>query len=249
MKVKQMIGVLSLAATLWNCQPAAEEVIDKAILAHGGEVFEHTEVSFKFRDMYYNLIRNEGAFIYTRIQTDTTGEVITDKVSNKGFVRYFGEMQVQLPDSMMNKFKNSVNSVAYFFLIPGVLKDPAAKKEYLGKEKIKDTEYYKVKVFFTEEGGGDDHEDTFVYWVNKGTSFIDYFAYEYKTNGGGIRFREAVNRQKQAGLIFCDYVNYGPNDKDATLENMAQLFVDGKLKEVSKIVNENVVVKDLKPKQ
>jgi len=71
---------------------------------------------------------------------------------------------------------------------------------------------------------------------------LDYLAYKYATNGGGVRFREAYNTRVVEGIRFVDYNNYKPENKEVSLSELDQLFTEEKLKLVSKIETEKVKV-------
>jgi hypothetical protein len=102
--------------------------------------------------------------------------------------------------------------------------------------------YYKIKVSFSKEGGGEDFEDVFVYWINKDSYLMEYFGYSYISDGGGIRFREAINTRKAGGIIFSDYVNYKGEDTDMDVEGLALKFKNSQLDKLSKITLENLEV-------
>ncbi len=57
------------------------------------------------------------------------------------------------------------------------------------------------KLTFNEDSGGDDFEDVFIYWFNTETYRMDYLAYEYHTDEGGMRFREAFNPREINGVL------------------------------------------------
>lgn len=234
-----LLGVSILSA----CQPNAKELIELAVEAHGGEKYQDLDVTFDFRDMNYRIEKTGGSYRYTRKQTDSTGNVTTDILSNSGLIRQVNGKEVVLPDSMVQKYSSSVNSVVYFFLLPGPLLDPAVQAELLGEETIRGKSYDKVRVTFQADGGGEDHNDVFVYWIDKTTHLIDYFAYAYQTNGGGVRFRQAIDPQEQNGLRYANYINYGSEDVFLSVESMGKLFDENKLKEVSRIINSNIQVK------
>ena len=111
----------------------------------------------------------------------------------------------------------------------------AVIKEKVGEENIKGKGYYLIKVTFKKEGGGTDFEDEFLYWINKKEYTVDYLAYKYAVNGGGIRFREAYNPRVVNGLRFVDYNNYKENDLKTPLQSLGKLFETGKLMKVSVI--------------
>jgi hypothetical protein len=233
-----------------SCQPGdpAQRVVDKSIAYYGGKAYDAFSVEFDFRNIHYLVERDNGKFRYERVQKDSTGAKIKDILTNQEAYRTVNGERQTLPDSTMDKYRNSVNSVAYFLLLPQPLQDPAVHKEYLGEVTIKGKTYDKVKVYFEENGGGKDHDDVFVYWFDKEDASIDYLAYLYHVNETGMRFREAYNPQQVGGMRFQDYINYSPVDStlavtDESLVSMDQLFQAGKLKELSRIENKNFVIK------
>jgi hypothetical protein len=177
------------------------------------------------------------------MQVDSSGHKIEDIVTNDSFERKIDGVKSTIADSMAAKYTSSVNSVAYFFLLPKPLNDPAVSKELVGSTKIKGKEYYKIKVKFSEDGGGKDHQDIFMYWIEKKTKSMDYLAYSYETNGGGVRFREAFNQKIQNGIKYSDYKNYGFEDLKTKLEDLDVLFDQNKIPLKSEIINLNVNIK------
>ncbi|EIM76395.1 hypothetical protein A3SI_10214 [Nitritalea halalkaliphila LW7] len=82
----------------------------------------------------------------------------------------------------------------------------------------------------------------FLYWFDTVTGEIAYLAYSFHTNGGGVRFREVIQRHDVGGLILLDYANYKPADADTPLEELEALFLAGALEKLSEIRLENVRV-------
>lgn len=238
------LSLLFIASLIqFACQPTAQSIIDETISAHGGEVYKSLDVEFDFRKMHYVIKTNGNEYQYERHQTDSSGIKTVDVLTNNAFVRTIGGEEVSVADSMVTKYSSSINSVAYFFLLPAPLNDAAANKKRLEDVKIKGQSYFQIEVTFAQEGGGKDFQDRFVYWINQQTKEIDYLAYSYETNGGGVRFREAYNVRTENGLRFCDYRNYGLEDLKTPLEALPALFEAGTLPLLSSIENENVVVK------
>lgn len=219
----------------------AQAIIDQAIAAHGGEKFEDLQIAFDFRDRHYTATRQGGLFTYTRSFTDSTGQV-EDRLDNEGFLRKVNGRPVTLPEERKKAFTMSVNSVIYFALLPYGLNDPAVHKQYLGEATIRQQPYHKIKVSFAREGGGVDYEDVFIYWIHQKTHVLDYLAYSYLTDGGGMRFRAAYAPRQIGGLRFQQYINYEPLDKQAALADMDKLYESGQLKELSRIELENISV-------
>ncbi|NNJ88175.1 MAG: deoxyribose-phosphate aldolase, partial [Eudoraea sp.] len=117
----------------------------------------------------------------------------------------------------------------------------AVQKELLGKNQIKGKDYYKIKVTFDQQGGGNDYEDVYLYWIDQKTYKPTYLAYEFHVNGGGLRFREAYNERYVEGIRFVDYYNYKPKG-EARITRLDALYENGELELLSDIELENIVV-------
>ena len=220
----------------------ANEIIDKAIEKSGGENFENSDIQFTFRDIKYSSQRKNGLFEFTRSFTDSLGEV-KDVLNNSGFNRFINSEKVVLADSMATKYSNSLNSVHYFVQLPFGLNDSAVQKDLVGETKIKGNEYYIIEVTFNQDGGGSDHDDLYMYWINKQDFTIDYFAYKFYSGEGGIRFREAYNPREIGGLRFVDYKNYKVQPwKSVELKSLGEMFENNKLEFLSDIKTENISV-------
>jgi hypothetical protein len=242
-----IVLIVLILFILYACstKPTAQTVVDAAIEAHGGKNFENFKVDFDFRDKHYAAIRKGGEFTYTRAFTDSTG-TYRDVLNNNGFIRYRNDSVQTLTAEKRDAFMNSVNSVLYFALLPFGLNDAAVIKELLSEEEVKGKFYHVIKVSFKQEGGGTDFQDEFLYWIETKTHTVDYFAYSYHTNGGGIRFREAIQTQKVGGIRWQDYVNYkAADEKNTTLFQLMSLFKENKLVELSRIELENIQVSSI----
>ncbi len=181
-------------------------------------------------------------YTYTRSFQDSVGVVYDVLINSNDFKRTVDDYDVVLTEEWKKRYGNSVNSVLYFFQIPYVLNDPAARKFYLGEVMINGKSYHIIKVTFNEEDGGKDFEDEFRYWINQETKLVDYLAYNYLTDGGGTRFRQAINRREVDGLVVQDYINYKANEKFPLLDDLPRLFEKDSLIELSRIINTNVVL-------
>ena len=241
------LGHLSFLLIGFACtQPAPKEydpqvIIDQAISAHGAN-FSGKKVSFEYRDKMYTLKRGKKSFTYIRSwHDDSLGFVQDILINSKDFTRFQDGDSVVLDEEWTGKYSSSVNSVLYFVEILYRLNDRAVVKKYIGEFEIKGEPYLAVQVTFNQDGGGQDHEDVFIHWIHKEFSTLDFLAYSYITDGGGVRFREAINRGKPGGLMVQDYINYKA-DKGEPLQNLPELFNQGKLEELSRIENTNVKV-------
>ncbi|MFK7812476.1 MAG: DUF6503 family protein [Maribacter sp.] len=237
-----------LAIVAFSCIDApkkalsAQEIIDKSIDVSGGvDLYEKSIIAFKFRDREYISEMNGKRKTLKRIQKNDTLDLL-DVLSPEGFKRFENDSLVSVHDSMATKYGNSVNSVHYFSKLPYGLNDPAVHKELLVETEIKGKPYYKVKVTFNQIGGGDDFDDTYVYFFNKETFKPDYLAYDFHVDGGGMRFREAYNERYIGGIRFVDYKNMKPIEASTSVLEVDSLFNNDKLKLLSKIELKNIKV-------
>jgi len=222
----------------------AQEIVDNSIADSGGKLFNDHQVTFDFRDKSYVSENVDGQRVYKRISDlDTT--TIIDIKRGDDFERYVNDSIVMVHDTMAVKYANSINSVHYFVRLPYGLNDAAVNKEFLGKETIEDKEYYKVKVTFDQQGGGDDFEDTYLYWFDLKTFKPEYLAYDFHTDGGGQRFRKAYNERYVNGIRFVEYENYKPKDDSSGILEIGQRYNEGELELLSKIELKNITVTPL----
>ena len=241
MKKKIILLFLILVSCSNSSHISTSQIINKSIKAHGWDQ-EDFSIVFDFRDYQYELKRKNKFYSFQRT-TKKEGNVVKDLMSSKKKLkRFINNKYVELSDSMTNVFSNSLNSVMYFFQLPRPLKDQAVITKYLGLAKIFNEKYWTIKVTFKENGGGKDYQDEFRYWININNGQIDYLAYNYLTEGGGTRFRQAVNKQLNQGFIFQDYINFKPNVKFVSLDSLPILFEAGNLIKVSNIKNKNIRV-------
>lgn len=222
----------------------AQQIINKTIEKAGGERYKRATIEFKFRDYIYRSSRRGGEFQLERTWEDSLG-TFRDIVSNTGFQRFRNDSIEEVPDSMAVRFGSSVNSVHYFAHLPYGLNDRAVNKEMAGDAVIDGEPYYQLKITFQQEGGGADHHDEFMYWIHKSNYTVDYLAYKFLVNDGGIRFRVAFNPRVIEGIRFTDYKNYTIDDFNTALEDLDELYQEGKLDMLSTIETEvlNVEVK------
>ncbi len=241
MKIKLSLLLLIVIVSCKNNSKeiiSAQSIIDKSIELSGGELYKFKNLSFDFRDITYSLKRINGSKEMKRFFYKDSNKI--SDVKGKKFTRYINDSIVIVPDSIALKYSNSINSVLYFALLPYGLNDAAVNKEYLGEVTLKGEKYYKIKITFSKENGGDDYKDTYVYWFNKETYKPDYLAYKFFVNGGGMRFRVAYNERIINGIRFVDYENYTPMINNGKIINIDRLYENDSLVLLSKIELKNI---------
>ncbi|WP_040417959.1 DUF6503 family protein [Cyclobacterium qasimii] len=243
---KYLYPLLFIALVVGCSAPnESDKIINQSIEAHGGELFKSAQINFTFRERQYEIFKSPNSFRYSRSFVEDGGSVM-DVLNQEGFSRTIDGEKVNLSEKNSLAYTNSVNSVAYFAFLPYGLNDEAVIKEYMGMDELEGNNYHLVKVTFKKNGGGEDFEDEFLYWFHEETHLIGYLAYSYHTDGGGLRFRKAINTHEVSGLILQDYENYKPEDESIAVEDLAELFKNGNLELLSEILLEDIEVQFVK---
>lgn len=243
--MKYIVAFLTMILLI-SCQEekeqiTAESIINKTIERAGGEKYRKATIDFKFRDHTYRSSRKGGEFQLERLITDSLG-TFKDIINNTGYQRFRNDSLIKVPDSMATRYSSSVNSVHYFAHLPYGLNDRAVNKKLVGEVEIEGEPYYEIKVTFQQEGGGQDHHDEFMYWIHKNDYTVDYLAYKFHVNDGGIRFRKAFNQREIEGLRFADYKNYTIKDFNTELKDLDELYEAEKLELLSTIETKDIKV-------
>jgi hypothetical protein len=242
MSLKSIL-VLLVIVTSSGCEennPSAQEVLNKAITIHGFDKSNDLDVSFEFRNKFFEADLSSMSNVLKRVTRDAN-RTVEDIIDDDSFIHKIDNQIVPLDSESLGRNLNDTRSVIYFALLPYGVNQGAISKELMPSIKIKGEPYYKVEVTYGKNGGGGDFENVFVYWIHKKNYTVDYLAYSYYINGGGVRFREAYNQREVNGIRFQDYVNY-TLDKDFPAHELDYAFQTGQLKEISRIELENVSV-------
>jgi len=244
--MKYFLSFVMVSTFIWSCNTALtdpQKIIDKAIASAGGDKFINSVIEFDFRDRHYIAKRERGKFSYERVFKDSA-KTIHDFVSNDGFKREIDGVVAEVVDSMKVKYTASTNSVIYFALLPYGLNDDAVQKKFLGETIINGKAYYKVEVSFQQNGGGEDFQDVFNYWIGKDDFSIGYLSYAFSENDEtSSRLRKAYNPRRIENVLFLDYVNYKPKNNKVRFDQLEELYEKGELEELSKIELQNISVK------
>ncbi len=216
----------------------AEVVLADALMAHGGDRYDKAHYEFTFREKLYRF-QNSGEHYQYKVRYSKNDTLFEDFLSNEGFSRKVNGVSMELSSKQETDGRNSINSVIYFATLPHKLNDPAVNMKYIGTKKIKVEDYDVLHITFDQEGGGDDHDDNYYYWINRKSKLIDFLAYDYTVNKGGVRFRTAHNKRWVDDIVFQDYVNFKAPVGTA-LADLPRLWEDGKLEKLSDINTERV---------
>jgi len=182
-----LFSIIGIAQSEYDPQ----NIIDKTIEKYGGTAYKNSMIEFDFRDRHYKVFRKNGNFLYERFYSDSSGN-IHEGFDNKSVFKKINKQTIDLTTKKSNSIKESINSIIYFFTLPYSLNDRAVVKDYLGESNIKNKPFYLIEVTFKQEGGGIDFEDRYVYWINKDNYSMDYFAYYFQVNGGGVTIQKGA---------------------------------------------------------
>ncbi len=246
-----MAGILLLAGCgSRSASPSADTVVDRAVTAHGSDTLDRATVSFSFRGDRYRLRRNQGRFQYQRRYTDSLNRPVQDGLTNDGPYRIVEGDTVALSETDRTDVRTTVNSVAYFALLPYPLQDSAVQADYDGRDTLSGTPYHRVRITFRKKGGGADWEDVFLYWFRTDTYAMDYLAYAYglapNDPDTGTRFRAAYNVRRINGVRFADYRNYTVDTlRPDQLHRYPHLHAKDALTLVSRIELDSIQVRPL----
>lgn len=220
----------------------ADKILDQAITAHSDGKYDTAHYQFIFRGKIYTFHNDGGDFTYTLTQKKE-GSIQFDQLINGEFTREIDGKRVTLTAKEIASGTEGLNSVVYFATLPHKLTDAAVNLEHGGTVSINGSTYDALDVNFDKEGGGVDHDDNFRYWINQETHRIDYLAYDYLTNDGGVRFRSAFNPRVVDGVLFQDYINFKAPVGTA-LADLPGMLEKETLEELSIIATEDVVQLD-----
>ncbi len=238
--VKQLL-ILALLFTVVSCNnkkvvdEKAAAIVKAGIETFGGKHYDDMDLSFDFRQFRVHLVQEDGKFLYERTTTDSMNNVWHDVLTNSGFTREKNGEKQELTEKDFNKYKEGINAIAYFMLLPYKLSEPAVNLKYVGEATIENKKYDKVAVSFNADGGGKDHLDEFCFWFGQSDHSMDFLSY----SNGGPRMRKAVKKDTVAGIIFQNYENYLITDSTIETYNYDKEFTAGRVKLLSKIEQQN----------
>lgn len=220
----------------------AQLIVDRAIAAHGGDLYKNSRISFTFRGKRHTVQQSDQAYRYERSFTEEDNQVV-DVYENGVFERTVNGKPVPLSGKKLDRQIEDVNGVSYFAMLPYKLNDAAVIKEYIGEVNIKGKTYDKIKVSFEEQCGGHSPDNVFYYWFDQATGLMEFLGY----NKHGNRFRAPYNPRVINGIRFVDNINYGGGDFSGDdIATYDKHYEVGELKELSRIILEDVEVEIVK---
>ncbi len=223
-------------------------IVDRAIEHHGGELYRHSETGVdlcsKSGCFHVVALLDGDRFVYTVAGT-SGGARLEVRSSNDALeVRRDGEPLAVEPGGEQ-KYRDWAMARVYFCFLPFRLGDPSVRHQDLGLVDWDGRRLHKVKVTFeagTSTGAGDEY----VYWFDPESARLEYFAYSYDDNGGGLRFRRTVRHRRAGGLLFSDQENFGADGPGLSVDAIDAAYVRDAMRHVSTVRLEGIEVRQLR---
>lgn len=219
-----------------------DALLAAAVEAAGLHEPEALEIRFQFRGTPYRLWLDGRRSVYERQVRSDTGVPRTERLEGDAFTASVGGKPLPLSSEQAGALRRSLNSVAYFALMPRPLEDDAVIATSLGATTLGGLSWDTIDIRFREEGGGDDHDDVFRYWFHPETHRLGYLAYTFATGKGGVRVRKVVGAHEVDGVVLLDWVNHGRNGQGLTIDDAVRDLEAGTLPQLSTIALEDVQV-------
>lgn len=220
------------------------EIVDRAIAHHGGETYRAitTELDVCSKSgCFHVLSRADGdRFDYT-VSGRAAGASRAVSSSGGELSVHLDGVAANLPADQQQRYRDWAMARIYFCFLPYRLNDPGVYKQDLGLVSWDNRRLHRVKVTF-EPGSSTDASDEYMYWFDPETGRLEYFAYTYDDNGGGLRFRRAVGHRRIGGILFFDQENLGVEGPDLSVDAIDEAYVRGTLRSISTVRLENIEV-------
>ncbi len=232
---------------LWMLYPAAllgDEttphrlaIVEKAIEHHGGDLYRHSETEL-------DVCSKSGCFHLTaRVDGDRWAYTVAGKSgdSRRRVISAHDGLQVwkngeieAVEAGEEQRYRDWAMARVYFCFLPFRLGDESVYQRDLGLVDWDGRRLHKVKVTF-EPGTSSAAGDEYLYWFDPESARLEYFAYSYDDNGGGLRFRRAVRHRRIGGLLFFDQENHGADGLGLSVDEIDADYVRDSMRHVSTV--------------
>jgi len=242
--------VLPALAVKAAAQETAQEVVDRAIAFHGGELYESTEAALTItsRSGSFRVISrvDGGRFDHTVIGTTRDGTERKIRATNETVELWLDGVPQEVAPDEEQRWRDVVNARVYFPFLPYRLDDPSVHKLDLGFEEWDGRRLRKIEVTF-ESGTSTDADDEYLYWFDPETGRLEQFAYSFHTGNGGLRLRQGFNYRRVGGILFMDSENWGLDGRGRDVEEITPELLEKKLEKISTVTVSDIEVRPLDP--
>ncbi|MEM7585700.1 MAG: DUF6503 family protein [Acidobacteriota bacterium] len=235
----------ALGATEGTPEPVRRlEIVDRAIAFHGGDLYTsratRLDLCSKSGCFQVDAAMDGDRFDY-RVRRETEETRLEVRSTNETLEVWRDGVQVEIEAARAQGYRDWAMARVYFCFLPFRLNDPSVLKQDLGLVEWQGRKLHKVKVTF-DAGSSTDASDEYVYWFDPESARLEYFAYSYDDNGGGLRFRRAVNHRRVGGILFFDQENLGSEDAELSVDALDAEVVHDRLRQISTVRLENIRV-------
>lgn len=241
-----------LAAEEAPAEQPRQEIVERAIEHHGGDLFEHSEAAFDIASRsgtFHVEVRRDGGLFRQVVETDTDDGRRRVTVTNDAVEVSVGGEPVEIGKDEEQRWRDHVAARVWFPFLPYGLANEGVYTHDLGLEAWPAAggetggtrELHKVKVTF-QPGSSSGAEDEYLFWFDPETGRLEQLAYSF---AGGLRFRTARNFRRVGGLLFADHENYGVDARGLSVDQVTPEFVAGEMEHVSTIELRNVRVEPI----
>ena len=228
---------------------ARAPIVARAIEHHGGELYRASETEL-------DVCSKSGCFhVVARVDGDRFAYTVSGKVrevrrevrwSNDALEVRENGTPVAVEPEREQRYRDWAMARVYFCFLPYRLDDPSVIQHELGLVDWEGRRLHRVKVTF-EPGTSTDAGDEYMYWFDPETARLEYFAYSYDDDGGGLRFRRAFDHRRVGGLLVFDQDNYGVEGPGLSVDAIDPAYVKSRMRHISTVRLEQISVEPIPP--
>ncbi len=256
MNARQLVflGILALSPSMAFGEEPAESgrvaIVSRAIEHHGGDVYRHSETELDLcskSGCFHVVARVDGDRFAFTVSGQSGGAQLEVRSSNDALEVSKDGAPLAVDANQEQKYRDWAMARVYFCFLPYRLDDPSVRQQDLGLVDWQGRRLHKVKVTF-EAGTSTDAGDEYVYWFDPESARLEYLAYSYDDNGGGLRFRRSVRHRRIGGLLFFDQENYGVDGGSAdgpglSVDSIDDAYARDRMRHVSTVRLESIEVR------
>lgn len=187
-------------------------IVERSIEFHGGDLFLHSETRFRLcsksgcTDV---LVRRDGGLYVHQVEGKIGGEERRIRATNDSVRAWsLAGDEAPIPPAEEQRWRDAVTARVYHAFLPFRLADPSVRFADLGTETWGERTLHRVAVGFAPGTSSADY-DHWAFWFDPETARLEQFAYSYRGNPDGLRFRRLHDYRRVEGLLFADQENLG----------------------------------------
>lgn len=212
------------------------DIVARSIAHHGGDLFLRSEVHYQLcskSGCAKVRVRRDGGLFEHEVEGRIGGEERRLLVTNDSVSLWTAGKPTPIPADEEQRWRDAATSRVYHAFLPFRLSDPSVRFADLGVELWGDRQLHRVAVGFAAGTSSADYDD-WAFWFDAETARLEQFAYSFRGNPDGLRFRKLTEFRRVHGLLFANQVNLGWEGLGLTVPELDPGSV-GRLREVSQV--------------